>query len=224
MTPATTCKRGADYRYHACVKTKKSGAEACPVRSAPAGELERFVIDHVRELSREPALVIDAIAQAKASVRDTAPALREEERTLTIEHERVRDQARKLLSVLANQTLGDGGFASERLGELDDQAKRVERRLGEVREERVRVARTVIDEDEARAALSLFDPVWDVLEPKEQARILGLLIERVEFDGVKGEIGITLYPLGVKTLAEEVAAADRTASTDGDCVAAEART
>ena len=51
--------------------------------------------------------------------------------------------------------------------------------------------------------LSLFDPVWEVLYPREQARIIHLLIERVEYDGANGTLAINFRPSGMKTLAQE---------------------
>ena len=35
-------------------------------------------------------------------------------------------------------------------------------------------------------ALSLFDPVWDTLAPREKERALRLLLERVVYDGAEG--------------------------------------
>jgi len=60
-------------------------------------------------------------------------------------------------------------------------------------------------------ALSLFDPVWEMLFPKEQARILQLLIERLEYNGAKGTLSITFRPIGIQALASEV----RTANQSG---------
>ena len=48
-----------------------------------------------------------------------------------------------------------------------------------------------------------FDPVWDVLFPREKRRILRLLIERVEWDRQAGAIDIVFKPAGIKTLAAE---------------------
>ena len=44
-----------------------------------------------------------------------------------------------------------------------------------------------ITEDEAREALAQLDPLWDELFPAEQARIVQLLVERVDIgtDGLK---------------------------------------
>ncbi|HON69193.1 MAG TPA: hypothetical protein PLS23_22165 [Phycisphaerae bacterium] len=52
--------------------------------------------------------------------------------------------------------------------------------------------------------LPLFEPVWDTLAPREQARILHLLIQRVDYDGVNGNVSITFHPTGIKTLADEL--------------------
>ncbi|NAZ35196.1 recombinase family protein, partial [Rubellimicrobium sp. CFH 75288] len=37
-----------------------------------------------------------------------------------------------------------------------------------------------VTEDEARAALQRLDPLWDELFPAEQARIVALLVERID--------------------------------------------
>jgi hypothetical protein len=39
------------------------------------------------------------------------------------------------------------------------------------------------------------------MTPQEQSRIVGLLVSRVDYDGAKGKVAITLHPLGLKTLA-----------------------
>ena len=46
--------------------------------------------------------------------------------------------------------------------------------------------------------------VWETLSPAEQARILHLLIERVDYDGPNGKVAITFHPTGIKTLADEL--------------------
>ena len=48
--------------------------------------------------------------------------------------------------------------------------------------------------------MAAFDPVWDALCPREQARIMHLLIRRVEYDGGKGTVSITFRPDDIKTL------------------------
>ena len=67
-----------------------------------------------------------------------------------------------------------------------------------------------ITEDEAREALLQLDPLWDELFPAEQARIVQLLVERVEVrtDGVE----VRLRPNGLSGLMREVAGSRRAAA------------
>jgi site-specific DNA recombinase len=61
-----------------------------------------------------------------------------------------------------------------------------------------------LDEAEAARALAGLDPAWDALTPDEQARVVQLLVSRVDYDGAKGKVAITFHPLGLKTLADEL--------------------
>ena len=67
-----------------------------------------------------------------------------------------------------------------------------------------------ITEDEAREALTQLDPLWDELFPAEQARIVQLLVERVDvrMNGVE----VRLRPNGLAGLVREVAGSRRAAA------------
>ncbi len=59
-----------------------------------------------------------------------------------------------------------------------------------------------ITEADARAALQLLDPLWDELFPAEQARIVALLVERVDI-GMDG-LNVRLRVDGLGDLAREM--------------------
>jgi site-specific DNA recombinase len=42
------------------------------------------------------------------------------------------------------------------------------------------------------------------LTPREQARIVELLVQRVDFDGATNKVSITFHPSGIKTLVDEL--------------------
>ena len=67
-----------------------------------------------------------------------------------------------------------------------------------------------ITEDEAREALLQLDPLWDELFPAEQARIVQLLVERIDvrMHGVE----VRLRPNGLAGLVREVAGSRRAAA------------
>lgn len=73
-----------------------------------------------------------------------------------------------------------------------------------LREKAVALSREIVDEREVAEALAAFDPVWETLTPKEQARVVRLLVQRVDYDGAAGTVSLTFHPEGLKTLSAEV--------------------
>ena len=97
-----------------------------------------------------------------------------------------------------------GAILSDRLAEIQERAQRLERRQTEIREDILATQGMLLDEDDLKKALSIFDPVWEHLFPKEQARIVRLLIERIDYHGGEGTLEITFREAGIKTLCEEL--------------------
>ncbi len=63
-----------------------------------------------------------------------------------------------------------------------------------------------VDAAELSTALQDLEPIWAELFPAERARLLDLLLERIEFDAPSGEVAITFRPGGPRAVqAGEVA-------------------
>jgi site-specific DNA recombinase len=77
--------------------------------------------------------------------------------------------------------------------------------LAKVNHETKAIEREMIDEDEVREVLGTFDPIWESLTPAEQGRIIGLLVQRVDYDGANNKVAITFHATGIRTLSEELA-------------------
>ena len=105
-------------------------------------------------------------------------------------------------------TARDGNGAAAQLATLQERVVAAEQRLTESREKLATATARAIDERALATALSLFGPVWDALFPKEQARVLRLLVEGVAYDGGAGTLAITFRPSGIRTLADEVGGGD----------------
>ena len=99
---------------------------------------------------------------------------------------------------------GTNGERLARLAGVQERIRQAERRLSEIHEELVALRDGLVEEQEVADALAEFDGVWAAWTPREQARILELLIERVEHDGQAGNVSITFRPTGIKTLATEL--------------------
>ena len=107
MTPTHTRKGGRLYRYYVSTDVLKRDAEACTVRRIPAAEIERAVVEQLRNLLRAPEIIVGTWRAARHSMGD-------------------------------------------------------------------------LNEADVREALERLDPIWDELFPAEQARIVQLLVERVD--------------------------------------------
>ena len=87
--------------------------------------------------------------------------------------------------------------------DLNQRQETAKGRLDEIEAEFESLASEQIDTAEVTAALSNFQELWAQLRPKEQARLLALLIEQVDHDGRHGNVSITFHPTGIRTLMQE---------------------
>ena len=95
------------------------------------------------------------------------------------------------------------------LADLQEQSARLERRQSEVRAELDALRTEIVAEADVRDALEQFDAVWDLLTPKEQARAIELLVERVAYDGAEGTVALTFRPNGISELLAATASEER---------------
>lgn len=198
MTPAHTTKGNRRYRYYTCTHAQKTGWKACPSKSIPANEIEQFVVEQVRQVAQNPVLVTETLQQLNAQRRDGSSALESELRGLE------RDLAhwnRELLDVA--QTLGNV-HAAARLADLQERIASTERRATEVRNELANLQSDSLNETDVAATLANFDAVWSVLTPREQTRVVELLISRVDYDGGAGKVAVTFRPDALPLLANQL--------------------
>ena len=79
----------------------------------------------------------------------------------------------------------------------------VARTIAAVRREDDAAEDALLEEGEVIEALGSLEPVWDELYPAEQARILRLLIERIDI--APDSISVTLHAAGIRSLVAELA-------------------
>ena len=195
MTHSFSNKGQKRYRYYVCTNAQRRGRDVCPAPSLPAGEIEKFVVDQIRGIGRDPALVAATLAHTRRQAEEGITALEREKDAL--------DRQRRGDGAELRRLAGAPGDQTDRLAEVLERMGQAERRLTEIADEIAALSATVIDEDEVATALAEFDGVWEALVPREQARILELLIERIDHDGESGDVAITFRPAGIKALAAE---------------------
>src|SRR5262249_11523150 len=79
MSPAHTTKGGNKrYRYGGCPSAQKRGWHTCPSKPIPAGEIERFVVEQIKCIGDDPALLKQTLAEARAQATSQIEELQTE--------------------------------------------------------------------------------------------------------------------------------------------------
>jgi DNA invertase Pin-like site-specific DNA recombinase len=131
MSPTHTRKGGRLYRYYVSQATIKNGPDSDQLR-VPAGEIDRIVVDQVRQLLAAPEVIVATWKEARRAMKG-------------------------------------------------------------------------VRESDVRDALLAFHPLWDELFPIEQARIVEMLVERVQLRD--GHVEVALRIEGFTSLVTEVSGA-----------------
>ncbi|HWG44027.1 MAG TPA: recombinase family protein [Gemmataceae bacterium] len=199
MTPAHTTRKGSQrYRYYVCSGAQKRGWQTCPSKSIPAAQIEELVIGQIQQMGRDPQLLHDVLEQVRQQNEVRLAEWESERSSLERDMLSGQGQVRKLLAEIG---CGDtnGGVVS-RLAQLQDRLSQVEQRIARLRTQREAVQQERLGEAEATRVLAGLDPAWETMTPDEQARVVQLLVLRVDYDGAHSKVAITFHPLGLKTL------------------------
>ena len=201
MTPNSTTKQGRTYRYYVCSGAQKHGRITCPSKSVPAGSVEAVVVDQVRAIGKDPALLADVRSAIEAQAADRVTAIEGELTTVNAERRSLHRQVQ-----MASARLDPADPDADVLAELASAQDRLTALAGQATaaHDRLRAARSdVVSADEVEAALDDFDPVWQALAPAEQGRLIRLLVEAAVYDGGAGTLTLRFRPAGLQSLAHD---------------------
>jgi len=202
MTPTFSQKGRVRYRYYLCTKAHLRGWDSCPTKSVSAKRIEAFVVDKIRGVGRDPGLVARTADEARKQLAVRTVELESEAKQLRVDLEKAHTDLRNTLKTVPRN---GGAERAQGVGDREETIRALEDRLRAVEEQTTALEGQHIDPADLRTALAAFDPVWSHLEPAEQARVMQLLIERIDYDGGTGNLAIAFRPGGVRTLAAETA-------------------
>jgi site-specific DNA recombinase len=185
------------YRYYTCTQAIKRGWKKCPAKSLPAAEIERVVVEQVRCIGKAPEFLGEILSQAHRQTDADLKARRTEQSNLAHELARHHDEVRRLAAGAATSE------TAARLADLHDRIQKAERRTTQLKVEIQELDRDRVGKEDVAAAMADFDGVWNALTPKEQAKVLKLLVARVEYDAKEGTVAVTFHASGIKALAEK---------------------
>ncbi len=206
MSHSYSKKQTKRYRYYVCQNAQNRGWSNCPHPSLPADEIEKFVVEEIRNICQDETLIREIVQQShsahKAEITEYTKQYKLAKKELA-KRQRELDSLR--LAVHQPDT-------AARIDALQEQVKQMELKAADLLAHITEIKGTVLDAEELAGACRKFNPVWDTLTSKEQWRILKLLLERVEFDAGDSSISLCFHPVGVKLLNEELTEPENVAS------------
>ncbi|MFO0426069.1 MAG: recombinase family protein [Planctomyces sp.] len=195
MVPSITKKGDRRYRYYVCSKAQKLGWHTCPSKSVPAAEMERFVIDQIRSLGTDPDFVETVIDQIAEVATQELAGLREQERIAEREIRQCESVIQQLPTNSPDQTQRMAA-AQERMRIATEQLSAIQQ---QIQNHDIEMPERAV----VQLALQEFDPVWNALSPREQERVLKLLVQRIDYNGETGQVEITFAPDGFEIFLEQ---------------------
>ena len=196
MGPTYTNRHSRMYRYYHCAHAAKHGPDSCPTRTLAAGEIEGAVIEHLRGVFRTPELVAATFRAAQEQMTQHLEQLTRRRTDADLTLQMLKEEAARLMASETSLPV------STRLGELRGLMEEQELALYHLRGEIETATAASFTEREVIEALSALDPVWEQLFPGEQARIVKLLVDRVEVHPQGAEIHIRAD--GMRSLVDEL--------------------
>jgi site-specific DNA recombinase len=88
------------------------------------------------------------------------------------------------------------------MADLQDRIRSAEARYSEVCAELKAIESEQLDSVQAAQALAAFDPVWENLTLREQAKVIHLLVEKVSYHGGDGTVAISFHSAGIQALTQ----------------------
>lgn len=205
MIPSHSTKpSGKRYRYYVCAMAQKRGWATCPTKSVPAGQIEEFVVNQIRCIGGDKELAKKVLERAEVESQEQIAGLADEEHLLLKSLGQWQTQLGEVLRKLP--AMGEDSVMLGILADLQERIRNGEKRLSTIRIETEQLARSNVDPDAAVETLAKFDDLWQSLVPREQAELIQMLIETIEYDGQAGKISIAFHPSGIGAIEQHLLA------------------
>ena len=198
MSPTYASKKGKHYRYYICSNAQKRGWDHCPSQSVPAGPMEGIVLEQISKVGQDPERLQKILSEASKQ-RGTRLANLESERR------RLERELKILMEtfVQANGTSDDKKRSVSGFETIQENIGHLERRLTENQELTRALQQPALELEQAVQVLMAFERAFDERSVSEQARLIHLMVQRIDYDGGQGTLALTLDPAGLVAVLEE---------------------
>jgi site-specific DNA recombinase len=191
-------KKDRLYRYYVCVKAHQRGWAQCETRSVSAQALEDAVVEQLRGVGRNPAVLREVVRQIDAHRRKESTEIETEKSSSEGELKRIAQEMKRTVAAVGIASSAD--VATRHLAELQDRVSHLTGRLAEIRQQLTAMEAEGVDIQDVEAALGDFGPLWEQLSTWEKERFIRALVEHVRYDGKTGTVTLGFRSRGIKDL------------------------
>lgn len=209
FTPASTRgKGGREYRYYRCTTRDKHGSKVCVAKPLPAGAIEGFIVQRIREATADGALSHDIAHRLEVRAARQRAILLAERRALPAQIARLSSDGANLASSLATVTGTAKRLLEAKIEGVGAELGRYEVRLAEVEKAITALESAERDAKWVADAMRDFDAVWPFMTADNQGRLIRALVHEVVVDEPAGEVSATLIDLSVDRIADTAPGAE----------------
>jgi len=181
-----------------CVKAHQRGWAQCETRSVSAPALENAVVEQLRGIGHNPAMLREVLRQLAGHRDREAAEIDREKADVEKELKMIAQEMKETVTVAGADSSSE--LATRRLAELQDRVSHLGSRSADLRQQSAAIEVDGIDTQGAEAAFHEFDPLWEQLSTWEQERFIRTLVERVSYDGKTGTVTLGFRSRGIKDL------------------------
>lgn len=195
MTPYFAYGRKKEvYIYYKCTKAMSMGSAECMVRKVPGKEVEALVLEHLAQVAKRPDLAKKILEEAQAKANWKLPDLKHRRKALIERIGKVTRESNNLLAVAEAQGLKTLSTVAVRITLLDGEKLAAEADLAALETEIASCTLETVKAGDLCRVLECFGPMFAKLGPREQQRLVRLVVQEVVYDGLKHTLKTTLHP------------------------------
>lgn len=194
MIHSYVSKKNCVYRYYVCVKAHQRGWTQCETRSVSAPALENAVVEQLRGIACNPAMLRAVLRQIEERRLQDAVGITRERADIELELRKVAQEM--------GDAAGSAGLSAGHLVEIQDRTTQLNGRLAEIQQQLAGIEAERADPKEVEVALREFEPLWEQLSTWEKERFIRTLVEEVRYDGRTGTVTVGFRSSGIRDLCD----------------------
>ena len=190
-TKYSTGKKGLHY-YYQCTKNAHGGKSACDMRYVPAAELEKVVLDKLKQMSVDKKRIQNIVNEANKDTESTLTSLRKDRKIQENKLAPIKNAIKNIIGNMAKEErLKDSKSVSEELNRLELQREQIEKDIQNIDFEINQVKQQVLSAKVMYDSLTKFSQIYEAATPQELKELLPCFVEKVTW--TPSEIEIALF-------------------------------